>query len=643
MKSKLPFGSWVSPLTAEMLSRSASRLGQPRLADGAVYWVEGRPDEGGRQHVRRARKVGGDEPVTPAGVNVRSRVHEYGGGDYGFVGSELVMVDAATPGIRRANGDPIRGTLSNARYADLVGSPDGNFLVAVEEEPREEAEPENRLVAIDLRSGQRTVLCEGRDFVAQPAFAPDGSALVWIAWDHPNMPWDGTDLLRVAWGGEGPNGSVRHLAGGEDESIFQPGFGLDGTLYFISDRSGWWNLQRWTGEQAVSVCSQSAEFGRPLWVFGLSTWAPETAGRLLCLVGEGGQDRLVRVDVENGTTEELPLPFTELEGLRVEGRFATFLGASASQGACVVRLDLDGGDPEILARSHGAEVEAMADLWSPPETLEYATVDGRTAHAFLYRPQHPEFEGKQGSRPPLLVKSHGGPTAATSPALRLPIQYWTSRGFSVVDVNYAGSTGYGRDYRNLLRGLWGIADVDDCEAAAAYAAKVGAADEAKLAITGGSAGGYTTLCALTFRDRFSAGASHYGIGDLETLARDTHKFESRYLDRLVGPYPEAQEVYQARSPIHFTEQLSCPVIFLQGLDDPIVPPNQAEAMADALAIQGILHAHVTFAGEGHGFRSAPNIQRALESEWAFYGKVFGFETPGAPELKMTGSPVSQSR
>ena len=304
--------------------------------------------------------------------------------------------------------------------------------------------------------------------------------------------------------------SPRCLAGGEDEAIFQPGFGLDGALYFVSDRSGWWNLERWNGDRAIPVCPQPAEFGRPLWVFGLSSWAPESAGRLLCLVGQGGMDRLVRVEVETGRMEEISIPFTELEGLRVEGRQATFLGASAGMGACVVRLDLDGGEPEILARSFGPEIESQDTLWSEPEGVEFPSAAGRIAHGFLYRPSHPEFEGPAHSRPPLIVKSHGGPTAATSPALRLGIQYWTSRGVSVLDVNYSGSTGYGRAYRNLLRGQWGVADVEDCEAAAVFAAEVGAADESRLAITGGSAGGYTTLCALTFRDRFAAGASHYG-------------------------------------------------------------------------------------------------------------------------------------
>ncbi len=598
-----------------------------------MTWLEGRPEEGGRQHVRRSRGPGHGEAVTPDPVNVRSRVHEYGGGDYGFVGDELVFIDAARAGIQRSSG-PVRGTLPEARYADLVGSPDGRWLVAVEEEPFEDAEPANRLVAFELATGERQVLVGGRDFVAQPVFSPDGARLACVAWDHPNLPWDGTELLVLPFGAKGVQGSARVVAGGPEESIFQPGFGPDGRLVYVTDRSGWWNLECATDAGPRPLCPMEAEFGRPLWVFGLSAWAFESAGRLLCLVGQNGADRLMRLDLERGSLDLIPVPFTELEGLRVEGRLATFLGASPEHGPSVCRYALDDDRLEVLSTAFGPELEALAPHWSRPEAIEFPSAGGRSAHAFFYPPARVGWAGPAGEKPPLLVKSHGGPTAATSSALRLPIQYWTTRGFAVVDVNYAGSTGYGRSYRNALRGQWGVADVDDCEAAARTLAEEGRVDPARLAITGGSAGGYTTLCALTFRDRFAAGASHYGIGDLETLARDTHKFESRYLDQLVGPYPEQRALYRERSPIHSSERLSCPVIFLQGLEDPIVPPNQAEAMVAALAARGIPHAYVTFEGEGHGFRIAANIQRALEAELAFYGQVLGFATPGVPPLAL---------
>ena len=603
-----------------------------------MTWLEGRPGEGGRQHVRCARGGGGSEALTPSDHNVRSRVHEYGGGDYGYAGDDLVYVEHGTPGIRCLGHEPVRGTLADARYADLVGSPDGRFLVAVEETASKGGgEPSNRLVAFDLRAGERRVLVEGRDFVAQPVFAPGGDALACIAWDHPNMPWDGTELLRIAWGPDGMAGDPRRVAGGPEEAIFQPGFAPDGSLLYVTDRSGWWNLERLGPEGPQPLCPRPAEFGRPLWVFGLSSWAVEAADRLLCIFGEGGEDHLARLDLRTGSLVEIPTPFTELEGIRVEGRSAVFLGASPRQPTAVCRLDLETGELEEVAWAFAASDgtgELGDDLWSRPSAVSFPSAEGRTAHAFFYAPHRPGWQGPADARPPLLVKSHGGPTAATSSSLRLPIQYWTSRGFAVIDVNYAGSTGYGRSYRNALRGAWGVADVDDCVAAARFAADQGWADPRRLAITGGSAGGYTTLCALTFRDVFAAGASHYGIGDLETLARDTHKFEARYLDRLVGPYPQEQARYRERSPIHSADRLSCPVIFLQGLDDPIVPPNQAEAMVAALEARGIPHAHVTFAGEGHGFRAAENIRRALESELSFYGHVFGFPLPDLPPVEI---------
>lgn len=635
MKRTAPYGSWESPLAADQLAGAALRLGQPRLAQGRVLWLEGRPDEGGRQQLMVATPGHAPAPLTPESENVRTRVHEYGGGDYGLLGETVAYMVLGEDGIRRLGDAPVGGTLPGARYADLVASPDGRFLVAVEEIPREGDEPQNRLVAFDLVSGERQVLIDGRDFVAMSTFSPDGDQLACLAWDHPNMPWDGTDLLVLAFGPDGPRGAARRVAGGPNESIFQPRFSPAGVLTWVSDRSGWWNLEQLRASGVVPICPQAAEFGRPLWVFGLSSYDFESEDRLLCIRTVEGGDELIRLDLATGEVSTLPTPFNELEGLRVERRSAVFLGGSPTRASTVCRMDLDTGTVEEIATAYEVGSQDPA-LWSLAQAVRYPSTKGREAHAYLYLPQHPQVSGPAGERPPLLVKSHGGPTSATGPALRLGIQYWTSRGFAVVDVNYAGSTGYGRAYRDALHEAWGIADVDDCCEAAAFASRQGAADPARLAITGGSAGGYTTLCALTFRDVFGAGASHYGIGDLEALVRDTHKFESRYLDRLVGPYPEARDRYRERSPIHFTERLSCPTIFLQGLEDPIVPPNQAEAMVAALAARGIPHAHVTFAGEGHGFRVAANICRALESELVFYGRIFGFPVDASAELAIQG-------
>ncbi len=625
-----PFGAWRSPLTSELLVRGALALSQPSLDGGDLAWLEGRPAEGGRQVVVRERG-GRIQDLSPAGLNVRSRVHEYGGGDYLLRRGVLFFVDFAEPGVfrREAHGvSRVRGTLDGACYADFDLSPDGRWLACVEEEPRAGQEPANRLVALELGSGERRVVEAAFDFVSFPRFAPDGRALCYTAWRHPDMPWDATELRVAPWGARGPAGPARTLAGGREESIFQPGFSPAGRLTFVSDRSGWWNLHQLRGDALVALCPRPAEFGLAQWVFGLSTWDFVDERTILCSHGSGGTQRLARLDVESGALHDLALPYAEIHGVRVAGRSACFLGAGPTRPFCVARLDLADGSVSELRSSFALGIDS--GLLSPPEAMEYAS-DGRRAFAFVYPPRHPGFAAPEGERPPLLVKSHGGPTSATTPSLQLAIQYWTSRGFAVVDVNYGGSTGYGRDYRNLLRGEWGVVDVADCVAAARQLADEGRVDPRRLCITGGSAGGFTTLCALTFHELFAAGASHYGVGDLEALARDTHKFESRYLDRLVGPYPERRDRYVARSPIHHVERLARPVVFFQGLEDRVVPPGQAEAMVAALAARGIPHAYVAFPGEQHGFRRAENIRTALDGELFFYAQIFGFDVESKPE------------
>jgi dipeptidyl aminopeptidase/acylaminoacyl peptidase len=626
-----PYGAWRSPLTSDLLVAGGLSLSQPRLDGGEVHWLEGRPAEGGRQVVVRARD-GAIQDLSPPGTNVRSRVHEYGGGDYLVAGGALFFVDFAEPGVFRADARGVTrlgGTLAGARYADFALSPDGRWLACVEEEPRPGGEPANRLVAFACAGGERRVIEDAFDFVSFPCFRPDGGAVAYTAWRHPDLPWDATELRLAAWGPRGPAGPARTVAGAPGESIFQPGFSPGGRLTFVSDRTGWWNLEQLRGEARVALCPRPAEFGVAQWVFGLSTWAFVDEGTILASFGAGGAQRLARLDLANGALRELALPYGEFQGVRVEGRSACFVAASATRPAAVCRLDLDTGRVGELRSSFAAELEP--DLVAEAEALEFASAGGRRAHAFVYAPRHPRCAGPPGERPPLLVKSHGGPTSATTPSLRLAIQYWTSRGFAVVDVNYAGSTGYGRAYRDLLRGAWGVVDVEDCVAAARHLADAGLVDPRRLCISGGSAGGFTTLCALTFHDAFAAGASHYGVADLESLALDTHKFESRYLDGLVGPYPERRDLYVARSPIHHVGRLARPVAFFQGLDDRVVPPSQAEAMVAALAARGIPHAYVTFPGEQHGFRRAENIRTALDGELFFYAQVFGFDVDPKPE------------
>jgi dipeptidyl aminopeptidase/acylaminoacyl peptidase len=621
------FGSWPSPLSAAHITAGSLRLSQPRLDGGRLHWLEGRPTEGGRQLVMAATREGSPEARTPDGVSVRTRVHEYGGGDFvAHAGALYYSSDAEGRVFALGRGEALTG--AGARYADFAVSPDGRWLVAVEERAREGQEPTNQLVAIPLPEGGRPKrLATEFDFVSSPVFASAGDRLAFLAWNHPNLPWDGTELYELEWSAKGA-GARRRVAGGASESIFQPRYSPGGRLTFVSDRSGWWNLEQEREGARLLLCPRAAEFGRPQWAFGMSTYDFIQEDQLLCVRGEGGRYRLAELTLGEGRLRDLALPFDAFDGVSVEGREAALLVAGPECPPTVGRLDL-ASEQFTPVRSSLAETPASNTI-AASESWEFPTSDGDTAHAFLYRPKNPAHEGLAGTRPPLLVKSHGGPTGAATSALNLGIQFWTSRGFAVVDVNYRGSTGFGRAYRDRLRENWGVLDVLDCVDAARGLVREGLADPKRLAISGGSAGGYTTLCALTFHDVFQAGASHYGIGDLEALARDTHKFEARYLDGLVGPYPEMKERYVARSPIHHAEQLSCPVIFFQGLEDRVVPPSQAEAMVAVLAARGLPHAYVPFEGEQHGFRRAENQRTALEGELYFYARVFGFETDVAP-------------
>jgi dipeptidyl aminopeptidase/acylaminoacyl peptidase len=631
------YGSWTSAIQPDRIAEGGLRLSQPRWAGRQLYWLEGRPAEAGRQVVMRAGTTGGVE-VTPAAVNVRTRVHEYGGGDY-LASADRIFFSSFADQRVHCGVDGRFAPLSPAgpRYADYALSPDGRWLAAVEERAREGQEPENRLVAFRLpddpsalpEPADPVVLAAGHDFYSAPVFSNAGDAIAYTAWDHPQMPWDGTVLYRAAWGSEGPAGDPRAVAGGPQESIVQPAFSPSGVLTCVSDRSGYWNLHQQRGDTIVPLCPMSAEFAGPQWVFGLSSYAFVSDSEILCSYGLGGTQRLGRLDVSEGRIRDLTLPYSGFSGVRVASGHACFIGSAQDRAAEVVDLDLAQGTCRVVAR--GSSLEFDDGLLSRPEAIEFETAGGRRAHAYLYLPANSAFEAPPGERPPLLVKSHGGPTSAASSALDLRIQYWTSRGFAVVDVDYGGSTGFGRAYRELLRGQWGIVDVEDCVHAAEHLAEAGRVDAERLAISGGSAGGYTTLCALTFHDRFHAGASHYGIGDLEALVADTHKFEARYTDGLVGPYPEDRATYVARSPIHHPELLSCPAIFFQGLEDKIVPPNQSEAMVAALAERGIRHAYVPFEGEQHGFRKAENIARALAGELYFYSQIFGFECDASGE------------
>ncbi len=565
-------------------------------------------------------------------------MHEYGGGSWALAGPDRVLfVDFADQRLydQRLGQAPVALSAepeqpAARRYADLRLSADGATVFCVRER-HGEGEPANEIVAIALEGpgAEPAVLASGRDFYSFPRPSPDGSQLAWTCWDHPNMPWDGTELWVAPLADPA---AARRVAGGPAESVFQPGWDAAGGLHFVSDRDGWWNLYRLgDGEEAEQLSAERAELGHPQWLFGGSTYAFLGDGRVVCVRCGGGEERLGLLDPGSGRVEDLGLPFTSFgfPALSVAGNRVAFAAASPEREAAVVVHDLDSGETEVVREASDEPIDpAYASI---PRAIEFATGEGEVAHAFFYPPTNPEFEAPAGELPPLIVQSHGGPTSHVTPALDAELLFWTSRGFGVVDVNYRGSSGFGRAYRDRLQGTWGIVDTEDCVAAALHLAASGEADGERLAIRGGSAGGYATLCALVFHDEFAAGASYYGVADTETLARDTHKFESRYLDGLIGPYPERADLYRERSPINYVERLRAPVILFQGLEDEVVPPNQAEAMVAALARNGVPHAYLAFAGEQHGFRKAETEIRCLEAELYFYGRILGFEPADALE------------
>ncbi|HSE34109.1 MAG TPA: S9 family peptidase [Pyrinomonadaceae bacterium] len=625
-----PYGSWKSPITADLIVRGSVGLSQPIVSADSVYWVELRPTEGGRNVIVQRDEDGVLRDVNPAPFNARTRAHEYGGGDYTVADSTIYFSNFVDQRLysQSQNGQPTAITPDGRmRYAEPIVDAKRSRLICVREDHSEPgAEAKNAIVSISTESatGEQKLLASGNDFYSSPKLSPDGSQLTWLTWNHPNMPWDGCELWVGDLSADGEVVASRRVAGGKAESIFQPEWSSDGVLYFASDRDGWWNLERLTPEgQIEPVHDSKSDLGMPQWVFGMSAYAFATPSLIVCSHIEQGVSRLGTIDIKTGVFKDIDCPFTDIQYVRAANGHAVFRGGSPIDVPAIVRLDLSSGKFEILRRSN--ELIMDTSYFSVPRAIEFPTEAGLTAHGFFYPPQNPDYRAPADERPPLIVKSHGGPTSAASTALSLSVQYWTSRGFAVLDVNYGGSTGYGRQYRERLNNKWGMVDVDDCVNGARYLVKKGEVDANRLIITGGSAGGYTTLCALTFRKTFKAGASHFGVSDAEALARDTHKFESRYLDGLLGPYPERKEVYVERSPINFTDRLSCPVIFFQGLDDKVVPPNQAEKMVDALRAKGIPVAYVAFAGEQHGFRQAENIKRALEGELYFYSRVFRFE------------------
>jgi len=643
-RSVRPYGSWAAPISVEKVVSAAISLREPRLDGARLHWIEGRPAERGRQVVVRWSEEEGTVDLTPPPFNARTMVHEYGGGSYTVAGGTLYFsnLDDGRVYRRSAVGAQPQPLTPDGpyRFADLVVDSRHNRLLAIREDhtPLGQAgaaqpggrgpEPDNSLVAIGLPGvgeGEVSVLASGHDFYSTPRPSRDGRFLAWLSWDHPNMPWDGCELWLADVATDGSMGEPRKLAGGPDESIVQPEWAPDGRLIFASDRSGWWNLYSLLPDDPAeqrALAPMDAEFAGPQWVFGMSSYGVADDGSVVAVAHRPAHDELWLIPAE-GRARRLPVPDEQIDSVVVEGRRAAYLGASAERHNAVVLLDLDSGERHELRASSTLQVDEA--YISRPEPITFPSTSGGPAHALFYPPANRDFEAPVGEKPPLVVMSHGGPTSQAWAGLDLGKQLFTSRGFAVVDVDYGGSSGYGREYRQRLEGAWGIVDVADCVSAARHLADAGRADPRRLAIRGGSAGGYTTLCALVFERVFAAGASHFGVGDLEALARDTHKFESRYLDRLVAPYPERVDVYRERSPVHFADRCSCPVIVFQGLDDKVVPPAQAEQLVEALRERGLPYAYLAFEGEGHGFRQADNIRRTLESELSFYAQVFGFE------------------
>ena len=623
------YGSWKSPITTALIVSGAVGLGRVALDGEDVYWVEMRPSEGGRMVIVRRGSDGTMVDVTPQPFSARTRVHEYGGAAFLVAEGVTFFANFVDQRLYRQEpgGEPQAITPeAPLRYADGAYDAARRRILCVREDHTGQGEPANAIVAVD-ESGERPqqVLFAGPDFCAAPRLSPDARSLAWLAWSHPNMPWDGTTLLVAEVHPDGTLGEAQTIAGGPEESVLQPLWSPDGGLHFVSDRGGWWNLYRWDGEDVLPVVEMEAEFARPQWVFDPAAYGFLEDGRIACSYVERGVWHIGIIDAEAGTLTPLNLSYTEMGRgeLRPAGQRVVFTAGAPDKPMSLLSLDVSTGAVETLKKAHDLEV-GVAYL-SVPEAIEFETTGGRSAHAFYYPPRNPDYSAPEGEKPPLLVKSHGGPTAAASIALDLGIQFWTSRGFGVVDVNYGGSTGYGTEYRRRLKGSWGIVDVDDCVSAARFLAARGDVDPERLAIDGASAGGYTTLAALTFRDVFKAGTSLYGVSDLEALAKETHKFEARYLDSLVGPYPERRDLYLERSPINHTHLLACPLLLLQGLEDEIVPPNQAEMMFEAVKTKGLPTAYVPFAGEQHGFRRSENIERALQAELYFYSRVFCFE------------------
>ncbi len=655
-----PFGSWKSPITAELLAEQSITLADVATDGEDVYWLEARPAEQGRHVIVRRTGAGVISDVLPASTDVarpaysaRSLVYAYGGGSFTVAEGLVVFVNHAQQGahpdqrLYRVNPGrtPVPMTPDTGgrhRYGNLVMDRERRRVLCVREDWRNlvEGQPRMALVAADVDGQRQQVLAQGRDFYASPTLSPDGKRLAWLEWDAPRMPWDGCELWVAEVGVDGTLRHARLVAGSSTESIFQPQWSPQGELYFISDRNNWWNLFRLQGRSVVPVMEHTAEFGVAQWQLGLSTYAFESARRIVCAYNELGEWKLGQLDVVLGVFTQISLEdYTDISQVRAEPGAAYFIGGGPQQPASVVRLDMKTDTAEVL-RASGTVTEELRPYLSQPEPLTFSTSEGETAHAFFYPPTNPAFRAAGGEKPPLLIHSHGGPTYASTTLLDWHLQYFTSRGFAVVDVNYRGSTGWGREYRLALYGNWGVADVDDGANAARHLVLEGKVDAKRMAARGSSAGAFTSLSLLAFRDILRCGVSYSGVSNLQTLAAQTSNFEAHYLEQLLGPMPEAEPLLRDRSPYFHAEQVHSPVIFFQGNEDPVVPPSQTEEMVTKLRGHGVPVAALYFEGEQHGLRMAAHIRAALEGELAFYAQVMGFAPADTlPAVELQPPPV----
>lgn len=623
MVKQSPYGTWKSPISSNDLIQDSTRYSFLHATDSKIICGEGRPKEKGRTVLQQISFDNAPKDILPKEFNVRSKVHEYGGKSFTLHNEFIYFVNLDDQDIYRLDPDQTTHritTQSEYRFGDLTVSSDGRFLFCVAEK-HHESHVDNMLVRVCLNTNAVEIIASGYDFYASPVVSFDSKKIAWICWNQPNMPWDETELYIANISDKKGLDEVKLID--SSASIIEPQFSKKGVLHFLSDRSGFWNLYTYENEASHPVYPVDFEIGGPQWVFGLHDYTFLENGHIACIGTKKAVDSLYVIDPFKKKIVRLETPFTSLADLYLVKDTLVFKAASPMHGSCIATYHLKNKHSEIIKEFGGSTLDE--GYISIPEAVSFPTDGNKTAYGFYYPPKNKDFRPLDGEKPPVIVCCHGGPTAHVSPVMKLSHLFYTTRGYAVFELNYSGSTGYGTEYRNRLRKNWGIVDIQDCENAVLHLAKKGLCDKDKTIIKGGSAGGFSVLGALTFTDAFKAGACYYGVADMEALAKDTHKFEARYLDLIVGPYPKDKKTYIERSPIKHTEKLSCPIIFFQGADDKVVPPAQSEMMVEALREKKIPVSYLLFEKEAHGFRMAENIKKAAEAELYFFSKIFGIE------------------